>query len=117
MTFDVLIQGGEVLSGERDSRLQRADVGITRDRIAAVGDLSGASARASIDACGRAIAPGFIDVHTHSEMALLGERHRYAGLKQGVTTQFMAPDGFGWAPLASEELTELWEGIRDDLAR
>ncbi|MEX2536627.1 MAG: hypothetical protein WD273_13610 [Trueperaceae bacterium] len=56
-------------------------------------------------------------MHTHSEMALLGERHRYAGLKQGVTTQFMAPDGFGWAPLASEELTELWEGIRDDLAR
>ncbi|MEX2541686.1 MAG: amidohydrolase family protein [Trueperaceae bacterium] len=109
--FDVLIQGGEVVGGERHDRPERADVGINGGRIQAVGDLANAAAARVIDASGLTIAPGFIDVHVHSEIALLGGKHRHAGLLQGVTTQLMAPDGFGWAPLGSADAAALWDTL------
>lgn len=109
MEFDVLIRNGDVIDGSRNSRRQRADVGIQGDRIAAVGDLGESTAATKIDAIGKILSPGFIDVHIHSEIELLGGPHRYASLLQGVTTQLLAPDGFGWAPLTSEQVRELWE--------
>ena len=109
MEFDVLILNGEVIDGSRDGRRARSDVGIRRDRIAAVGDLAGSTAETIIDAAGHVVAPGFIDVHIHSEIELLGGPHRYASLLQGVTTQLLTPDGFGWAPLSPAESKELWE--------
>lgn len=111
MHFDVLIRGGTVVDGSGDpARL--ADVGIVRDRIAAVGRLDGAEAALVLDARDRAVAPGFVDVHVHSEIALLGGPHRYGGLLQGVTTHLLAPDGFGWAPLAAGRARELWASTR-----
>lgn len=111
MTFDVLIKGGQVISGEKDARPTRLDVGIDSDRIVALGPLEGASAKRVIDAYGKIVSPGFIDVHVHSEVALLGGPHRYAELLQGVTTQLSAPDGFGWAPLSAEAAKALWDTL------
>jgi N-acyl-D-amino-acid deacylase len=108
MTFDVVIRGGRVVDGSGQPA-RPADVGIVGDRIAAVADLAGAPAGTVIDAGGRVVSPGFIDVHIHSEIALLGGPHRYGALLQGVTTHLLAPDGFGWAPLPPDRARELWQ--------
>ncbi|HEX9407021.1 MAG TPA: hypothetical protein VF975_06870 [Thermoanaerobaculia bacterium] len=65
--FDILIRDGQVLDGTGAAAI-RADVGIRGDRIAAVGQLANRSARRTIDARGLTIAPGFIDLHTHSDL-------------------------------------------------
>lgn len=109
MEFDVIIAGGTVVDGTGTTPAYRADVGIRAGQVAAVGDLSGATARTVASAEGRVVAPGFIDPHIHSEIALLGGPHRYAALLQGVTTHFLAPDGFGWAQLPPAQAREMWE--------
>lgn len=109
MEFDTLIRGGTVVDGSGNVPAFRADVGISGDRIAAVGSLDGATRSQVIDATGQVVAPGFIDVHLHSEIALLGGPHRYGAVAQGVTTQLLAPDGFGWAQLPPERARELWQ--------
>src|SRR5690242_10497878 len=63
--FDVLIRNGRVMDGSGNPWL-RADVGITGDRIAAVGRLTDAAAATVIDARDRVVSPGFIDVHSHA---------------------------------------------------
>src|SRR6187397_1521326 len=64
--FDILITNGRVFDGAGNPWI-RADVGIRGDRVAAVGALAGAAAAATtIDAAGRVVAPGFIDVHSHA---------------------------------------------------
>ncbi len=109
MDLDILIKGGQVITGEKDALPVSVDVGIKNGRIVAVARLESVNAAHTIDADGLVVAPGFIDVHVHSEIALLGERHCHAGLFQGVTTQLTAPDGFGWAPLTGQKARDLWE--------
>jgi len=82
--FDVIIRGGHVLDGTGAAAV-RADVGIRGDRIAAVGQLTGQAARQVIDATGLVVAPGFIDLHTHSEMPLLADGTAQSKVRQGVT--------------------------------
>jgi len=106
MDFDLLIAGGEVVDGSGAPRAP-LDVGITDGRIAAVDRIDGAAARRVIDAKGRIVAPGFIDVHVHSELARLGGVDQFAGVLDGVTTELMSPDGFSWAPLAPDRLSEV----------
>jgi N-acyl-D-aspartate/D-glutamate deacylase len=82
--FDVLITGGEVLDGTGAPAV-RADVGIRGDRVAAVGSLAGQPAKRTIDATGRVVTPGFIDLHTHSEMPLINDGTAQSKVRQGVT--------------------------------
>jgi N-acyl-D-amino-acid deacylase len=110
--FDILIANGTVIDGTADATARVADVGIAGDRIVTVDRLDGASAGTVIDARGKVVAPGFIDVHVHSEIALLGGPHRYGSVLQGVTTHLLAPDGFGWAPLPAELARQLWDFTR-----
>jgi N-acyl-D-amino-acid deacylase len=86
---------------------RRADVGISGAKVAAVGRLDGSNAGRLIDASGLVVAPGFIDVHVHSELARLGGQDQFAGVLDGVTTELMSPDGFGWAPLQPGVLREV----------
>lgn len=109
MEFDVLIVNGTVVDGTADGLARSADVGIAGDRIVAVDRLAGATAATVIDAAGKIVAPGFIDVHVHSEIALLGGSHRYGSVLQGVTTHLLAPDGFGWASLPPDLARQMWE--------
>ncbi|HEV2034261.1 MAG TPA: amidohydrolase family protein [Candidatus Dormibacteraeota bacterium] len=106
MDFDVLITGGDVVDGSGAPR-QRLDVGIAGGRVVALDRLEGARAARVIDARGLAVAPGFIDVHVHSELARLSGVDQFAGVLDGVTTELMSPDGFSWAPLAPERLREV----------
>jgi len=82
--FDILIRGGQVLDGT-GSPAVRADVGIRGDRIAAVGALGGRIARRTIDAANLVVAPGFIDLHTHSDTPLLADGTAQSKVRQGVT--------------------------------
>ena len=106
-TFSVLIAGGTVVDGS-GAPAYRADLGLRGDAIAASGDLGAASAELTIDARGLTVSPGFVDVHVHSELALLHGRDRLAGARQGITTNLLAPDGFGWAPLDASAGAELF---------
>jgi N-acyl-D-amino-acid deacylase len=104
--FDLLIRGGDVVDGSGAPRA-RVDVGVAGGRLAAVERLDAARAERVIDAHGLVVAPGFIDVHVHSELARLGGPDQFAGVLDGVTTELMSPDGFGWAPLQPGRLREV----------
>jgi N-acyl-D-amino-acid deacylase len=98
MRFDLLIRGGTLIDGSRAPR-RRADLGIRGDRVAAIGDLSAAEASRTINAAGRIVAPGFIDVHNHSDGWLLRGGHFTAKTTQGFTTELLMSDGISYAPV------------------
>lgn len=96
--FDTIIAGGSVLDGSGAEPVG-ADVGIRGDRISALGDLSAANARSRIDASGMMVAPGFIDVHTHDDRAVLSAPDMSPKASQGVTTVITGNCGVSLAPL------------------
>ncbi len=98
--FDTILQGGCVIDAT-GSAPYLADVGIVGDRIAAIGDLSLATAKARIDCHGLTVAPGFIDIHTHSDYTLLVDGRADSQICQGVTTEVIGQCGFSCAPLKS----------------
>ncbi|MGH9931328.1 MAG: D-aminoacylase, partial [Pyrinomonadaceae bacterium] len=91
--FDVIIRGGNVYDGTGRPPI-RADVGIKGDRLAAIGNLSTATAPTVIDARGLAVAPGFINMLSWSTESLIVDGHSQSELRQGVTTQIF---GEGWS--------------------
>jgi N-acyl-D-amino-acid deacylase len=97
--FDVLIKGGTVYDGTGRAP-RRADVAIKGDHIAAVGDLTKARARRVVEARGLAVAPGFINMLSHSETSLIVDGRSMSELKQGVTTQIFGESSMG--PLSDE---------------
>src|SRR6266513_2681223 len=111
MEFEILIAGGDVVDGTGSPR-SRLDVGIADGKLAAVDRIEGAAAGRVIDAKGKVVAPGFIDVHVHSELARLGGVDQFAGVLDGVTTELMSPDGFSWAPLEPDRLREVKEYLQ-----
>ena len=104
--FDILIKNGRVLDGTGNP-WYRADIGITGDRIRAMGALTGATAKVVIDAADRFVTPGFIDVHSHAGegLATEGLKHGQPLLAQGLTTVFVNPDGGGPVDLAAQRAT------------
>jgi N-acyl-D-aspartate/D-glutamate deacylase len=105
-TFDILIKNGRVLDGTGNP-WYRADIGITGDRIRAMGSLPGATAKVVIDAADRLVTPGFIDVHSHAGggLATEGLKHGQPLLAQGLTTVFVNPDGGGPTDLVAQRAT------------
>ena len=99
--FDVAIIGGTVVDGT-ETPAYRADVGINGETIEAIGDLSKAEARRIVDATGHVVSPGFIDTHAHSDGALLVDPQHANGLRQGITTEILGPDGLSYAPLSAK---------------
>lgn len=84
--FDCIIEGGELLDGTGGGP-NRADIGVLDDRITAIGDLAAAHAGRRINAAGLRVAPGFIDIHTHSDISVTFHREMLSMISQGVTTQ------------------------------
>ncbi|HEX9491578.1 MAG TPA: D-aminoacylase [Stellaceae bacterium] len=95
--YDLVLRGGRVLDGTGAAAIG-ADVAIAGDRIAAIGRVPRGSGRQEIDVTGLAVAPGFIDVHTHDDRALLATGMD-AKISQGVTTVIAGNCGISLAPL------------------
>lgn len=96
-TYDVIIRGGTVLDGTGAAGVE-ADVAITGDRIVAIGRALGDSARQVIDAHGLAVAPGFIDIHSHADGTMFQDPRSESVIRQGVTTVIVGQDGSSLAP-------------------
>ena len=109
--FDLIIRGGTVIDGTKAARFP-ADLGIVGDRITAMGDLSAAQSRQQIDATGRFVAPGFIDVHNHSDGWMLKEPLQAAKTLQGFTTEVLLLDGIGYAPVNDQTWREWFFYLR-----
>lgn len=97
--YDLILAGGRVVDGT-GAPARIADVALKGDRIAAIGDLAQASAPTRIDARGKTVAPGFIDVHTHDDNALLRMPDMTMKVSQGVTTVVVGNCGVSLAPLS-----------------
>jgi N-acyl-D-amino-acid deacylase len=117
--FDVVIRNGTIIDGTGHER-RRGDVGIRGDRITAVTNLGEAVATSEIDAVGKIVAPGFIDVHNHSDGWLLKTPHFLSKTSQGFTTEVLMLDGIGYAPV-NEHTAREWifylralDGLRMD---
>jgi N-acyl-D-amino-acid deacylase len=102
--FDRVLAGGHVADG-RGGALERADVGLRGDRIAAVG--LGLQGRETVDCTGRVIAPGFIDAHSHSDLFLFADPILPMKVGQGVTCEVLGQDGLSVAPLRAEDVTRV----------
>ena len=100
-SFDLIVSGGLIVDGT-GAPARRADVGVVGDRIVAVGDLSrvdAGEAAVRIDARDRVVAPGFVDVHAHSDASVLVDGALASHLRQGYTTQLSGNCGLTLAPL------------------
>jgi len=105
MDFDLKITGATVIDGTGKAGFA-ADIGVQDGRIAAVGDLSSAHATSTLDARGLVLAPGFIDLHSHSDLVYPVPFKRQAQLMkgrvcQGITTEIVGNCGFGAAPISA----------------
>ncbi|GAB5440924.1 MAG: D-aminoacylase [Fuerstiella sp.] len=104
--FDTIIRNGTVIDGTRKARYT-ADVAINDDRIARIGDLSSEQATHQIDATGLIVAPGFVDVHNHSDGWMLKRPLQQSKTLQGFTTEVILLDGIGYAPV-NEHIWREW---------
>lgn len=101
--YDLLIRDGRIYDGS-GSDWFRADVGVEGETVRILrGDTSALAARRSIDARGRIIAPGFIDMHAHSGMVILREPRHEPKVRQGITTELIGVDGNSYAPFLKAE--------------
>ena len=105
MAFDIVIRDGRVLDGT-GSPWRVADIGIRRGKIARVGRLGRVKCDRAINALGTYVAPGFIDIHTHSDIGILVEPSAECAVRQGVTTHVIGNCGDSPAPI-SERYREL----------
>ena len=98
--FDVVIRGGTIVDGT-GSRGSRNDLGIRGDRVAAIGNLADADTKRSVNATGRIVCPGFIDMHSHSDSSLLEDGLAHSAVRQGATTHVIGNCGSSPAPVGS----------------
>ena len=111
---DLVIRGGTVIDGT-GAPARLADVAIDNERISAVGDVPG-EAGETIDAAGKIVTPGFVDIHTHFDGQITWDPTLSPSSWHGVTTVVMGNCGVGFAPVApgSEDwLIGLMEGVED----
>ncbi|GAB3710570.1 D-aminoacylase [Amycolatopsis oliviviridis] len=116
--MDIVVRSALVADGTGDP-LTRHDVGISGGRIASVAEPGSLAGRRTIDAEGLVLAPGFIDMHSHSDLQLLANPDHLAKLSQGVTTEVLGQDGLSYAPVNDDVLVSLRQqlaGWNDDPA-
>ena len=99
--FDLLIAGGQVIDGTGSPGFPAA-VGVDGDTVTILrGEVSDVGAVRRIDASGLVVCPGFIDLHSHAGLTMLGEPHHDPKVRQGVTTELIGIDGISHSPFHS----------------
>jgi N-acyl-D-aspartate/D-glutamate deacylase len=110
---DLVIKGGTIVDGSGRAAFE-GDVAVDGDRIAAVGNAG--PARREIDARGKLVLPGWVDVHTHYDAQVTWDPYVTPSSWHGVTTLVMGNCGVGFAPAKPDEhdwLIGLMEGVED----
>lgn len=100
--FDIIIEGGFVVDGTGCPGVY-ADIGISGDTIAQIGDLKDKTSAKRIDAAGKTVAPGFVTMHSHYDAALFWDPYCLDAARNGVTTVVNANCGFGFAPVRKKD--------------
>ncbi|WP_420565312.1 N-acyl-D-amino-acid deacylase family protein [Thalassobaculum sp.] len=111
----LIIRGGTIVDGTGAAAYE-GDVALAGDKILAVGDIGSTKAAEEIDAKGKIVTPGFVDIHTHYDGQAVWDRHMAPSAWHGVTTAVMGNCGVGFAPCKPadrEKLVELMEGVED----
>jgi len=112
--YDLVVRGGTIYDGEGGEAID-GDVAVKGGRIAAVGEVKGSGAE-EIDARGKIVAPGFVDIHTHYDGQATWESRMQPSSWHGVTTVVMGNCGVGFAPCRPDDhdrLIKLMEGVED----
>lgn len=97
--LDLLLRGGRVVDGTGGPAFA-ADVGVRDGRIAAVGALSAAQATLVLEVGGLIVAPGFIDIHGHTDLGIFVDPRADSKIRQGVTTEVVGQDGSSMLPVS-----------------
>ncbi len=97
MTFDTILKNGKVIDGTGTPWFC-ADVGISADKISAIGNLAAASAKQIFDVKGKVVSPGFVDTHVHGDLIPFLDPFHEAAIRQGITTYVVGQDGVAPAP-------------------
>ena len=100
-SFDILIRNGRIVDGTGNPSWV-GDVGIREGKIAGMGHLAGSQAKTVIDARGLVVAPGFIDIHNHSDYTLLTDGNAESMIRQGVTSMILGEGGSA-APVGGKQ--------------
>ncbi|MGI9421433.1 MAG: N-acyl-D-amino-acid deacylase family protein [Geminicoccaceae bacterium] len=101
--LDLVLKNGRIFDGTGADSIE-ADLGVKDGKIAAIGRLPDAGGADVIDAAGLAVAPGFIDMHTHSDFTLLADGRAQSQVHQGVTTEVVGQCGASCAPVRSHDV-------------
>ncbi len=102
--FDLCIRGARIIDGTGRPGFD-GDIGIVADRVAVLGEIPAeAQAARTVDATGLVAAPGFVDIHTHADIALLARPAHLPKVMQGVTTEVFTNCGLGFAPVTDSGL-------------
>ncbi len=109
--YDIVIRGGVVIDGT-GSLGHKADVAIVGDTIAAIGELPASAAESEIDADGKIVCPGFIDIHTHTDFSLLVNPRAESKIRQGVTTEIGGNCGSSIVPIGDDSLEQAQKSVK-----
>lgn len=115
MTHDLIIRGGTVFDGGGAEGI-RADLAIDDDRITSIGDLTGIEATREVDATGRVVTPGFVDLHTHLDAQVGWDPMMTSSSWHGVTTVLIGNCGVTFAAASPDNrsyLAEMMETVED----
>lgn len=113
--FDQVLSNGRILDGSGNPWF-RGDLAIRDGRIAAISPAGSLSGDKKLELDGRYVAPGFIDIHTHSDLSILVNRRAESAVRQGVTTHVLGNCGMSPAPVNAAHLADMrnyWGGISD----
>lgn len=118
--YDLLFRGGRIVDGTASPPFP-GDVAVSGDTIAAIGNLGHADAATIVDCSGHLVAPGFVDMHAHSDLALLTNPTAEPKVMQGVVTEVIGQDGLSYAPVTDTTLPGIqsqiagWNGSPDSV--
>ena len=115
--YDLVIRGGSVVDGTgAPSKL--ADVGIIGDRVVKLGLVEG-TGKTEIDAAGKLVTPGFVDIHTHLDAQLAWDPIGSSSCWHGITSVVMGNCGVTFAPVKTEDIefiAEVMESVEDTVS-